>query len=53
MLLQNLKIYQSIALVLKYRGGGLEKIGGGSPIFQSLKGDGPLKSEHQYGGGSR
>ena len=39
--------------VIKYRGGGLEKIGGGSPIFEFRKGGGLLKIEHQYGGGSR
>ena len=36
----------------KVQGGGLEKIGGGPPIFEFRKGGGSWKIEHQYGGGS-
>ena len=50
----NINLKCSKGPVIKYRGGGgLEKIGSGSPIFESLKGGGALKIEHQYGGGSR
>ena len=47
------QLAQTKGPVIKYRGVGWKKCGGGSPIFQSLKGGGSLKIEHRYGGGSR